>query len=455
MIWRRRKNPDARPRTFRSRTFLAGVACGVLLVFLGALFINRTSFADYLIASLLLPDTSGKADAIIVMGAGVVGDCVPNHYGVRRVLLGVRMWQQQRAPLLFFTGASDEHSCPVATAMARLAREVGVPESAIRTETTSHSTRENGEHSAPLLRKLGVRRLLVVTDRLHMKRAAGTFVQLGFEVERASVPIYEGHPNNVSMLGAGAREYAALAYYRMHGWVADPTAGPVHTEDAVGSGGQVMSGTESETRPLVVLGASYAGGWDPKTLGGRAVIVRGVSGQQSSEIMARFDSDVLAYKPGAVVLWGFINDVFRSAPADLDATAARVRDNYAAMIAQARKNNIEPIIGTEVTMGPKPGLSEMVMSWAGALLGKESYGDRVNARVQDINKLLIDLARRENILVLDFQTTLSGSGSWRRRDFTKDDGSHITPAGYEALTSYARPVLEQHFARRAGAVVGR
>lgn len=455
MIWRRRANPDARPRTFRPRTFLAGVACGVLLVFLGALFINRTSFADYLIASLLLPDTSGKADAIVVMGAGVVGDCVPNHYGVRRVLLGVRMWQQQRAPLLFFTGASGEQACPVATAMARLARELGVPESSIQTETTSHSTRENGEHSAPLLRKLGVRRVLVVTDRLHMKRAAGTFMQLGFEVERASVPIYEGHPNNVSMLAAGAREYAALAYYRMQGWVADLSARPADTEDAVGSGGRVMSGTESGARPLVVLGASYAGGWDPKTLAGRAVIVRGVSGQQSSEIMARFDSDVVAHEPRAVILWGFINDVFRSAPADLDATAARVRDNYAAMIARARTNDIEPIIGTEVTMGPKPGLSEMVMSWAGAMLGKESYGDRINVRVQAINTSLIELARRENLLVLDFQSALAGSGTWRRRDFTKEDGSHITPSGYEALTVYARPVLEQHFARRAGAVPAR
>jgi uncharacterized SAM-binding protein YcdF (DUF218 family)/lysophospholipase L1-like esterase len=454
MGWWRRKTADGGPRTFRRRTFLAGVGCGVLLVYFGALFINRTNFADYLITSLLLPDTAGKADAIVVMGAGVVGDCVPNHYGVRRTLLGVRLWHQQRAPILFFTGASGEHSCPVATAMARLAREVGVPERGIQTETTSHSTRENGEHSAPLLRRLGVRRVLIVTDRLHMKRAAGTFAQLGFEVERASVPIYEGHPNNVSMLQSGAREYAALAYYRMHGWIADPTARPAHTEDAVGSGGEVKGGAPSDKRPMVVLGASYAGGWDPRTLGGRAVIVRGVSGQQSSEILARFDKDVLAEKPSAVILWGFINDVFRSAPADANATASRVRDNYAAMIDRARKNNIEPIIGTEVTMGPRAGLGEMVMSWAGALLGKESYGDRINAKVQDINKSLIELARRESVLVLDFQTALAGSGTWRRRDFTKDDGSHITPAGYEALNAYAKPVLEQHFARRPGAASG-
>ena len=49
------------------------------------------------------------------------------------------------------------------------------------------------------------------------------------------------------------------------------------------------------------------------------MINRGVNGEQSFEMLKRFDSDVVATKPRAVILWGFINDVFRVAPGGHDA----------------------------------------------------------------------------------------------------------------------------------------
>ena len=47
------------------------------------------------------------------------------------------------------------------------------------------------------------------------------------------------------------------------------------------------------------------------------VINRGVAGQQSFELLARFDNDVVPERPRAVILWGFINDIFR-APSDTE-----------------------------------------------------------------------------------------------------------------------------------------
>jgi len=114
-----------------------------------------------------------------------------------------------------------------------MAAEIGVPDAAMQVETTSTNTFENGKDSAPMLRRLSCKRLLIVTDKLHMRRASGVFARQGFEIERASVPVYEGHPDNVSMLSAGARELVALAYYRARGWVgAVPDTGA-----AVGQGG--------------------------------------------------------------------------------------------------------------------------------------------------------------------------------------------------------------------------
>ena len=331
-----------------NRTFWAGVVAGVALVLLARLAINVSTIPDRFLAPMLLDDSSAQADAIVVLGAGVIGDCVPNLNGMRRVLLGAKLFRDGRAPLLVVTGGSrGEHDCPVADAMAPLARDAGVPADKIILERQSRNTHENGERTAPLLRERNASRILVVTDRLHMRRAAGVFRRLGFAVEPSAVPIYEGHVDNVSMLSAGIREAAALAYYRLRGWSApsgtpgQPSRAEARNTGTVGSVGGKVRGSfggvvepmpwqgagSHESRPVVILGASYAASWTLANLGGIPIVNAGVPGQQSFEMLARFESDVVAARPRAVVLWGFINDIFRAN--DTTQSLARVRESYA------------------------------------------------------------------------------------------------------------------------------
>jgi uncharacterized SAM-binding protein YcdF (DUF218 family)/lysophospholipase L1-like esterase len=432
----------------RNRTFWIGMITGIALVFLAQLAINESRFPDRLIGPMLVDDSAARGDAIVVLGAGVIGDCVANLNGMRRAMLGARLFREGRAPLLVITGGAAKGSCPVADAMARVVREFGVPEDRLVLERQSRNTHENGEMTAPLLRERSARRILLVTDRLHMRRAAGVFQRLGFIVEPSSVPIYEGHINNVSMLSVGIREATALTYYRLRGWtglrgadhgpVAASVAGDGRLEGVVKSVPVQTSGS-SDRRPVVILGASYAAGWTLAEVDGVPVVNAGVAGQQSFEMLARFDADVVAAKPRAVVLWGFINDVFR---ADDPAKAlARMRESYTEMIKRARARAIEPILATEVTIRPPKTLSQSVFSVIGPLLGKVSYQDRVNAQVIEINGWLRDLAQREGLLLIDLQAALAGTDGRRKYEFAVDDGSHISPEGYEALSRYARPVL--------------
>jgi uncharacterized SAM-binding protein YcdF (DUF218 family) len=152
--------------------FHAGVLAGILLVLATIVLINKTPMADWLVAPLIVPDANETTDAIVVLGAGVLDNCIVNNNGMRRVLLGVRLWRERRAPVLLFTGGAQD-SCPVATAMALLARELGVPDEQVRVESRSRTTRENAESCALVLRGLGLRRVTLVTDQLHMLRAAG------------------------------------------------------------------------------------------------------------------------------------------------------------------------------------------------------------------------------------------------------------------------------------------
>ena len=436
------------------RAFLLGLCAGLAGLFALRLLTNETRFADWLVAPLLLSDTTGRAEAMVVMGAGVVGQCGTNENGVRRVLLALRLWREGRAPIIIFTGgrARGDAGCSVGQAMARLGMDVGIPGSVVRIESASRNTRENAEMAAPLLRRLGATRVLVVTDRLHMPRSARTFVQLGFAVERASVPIYEGHHDNVSMLTAGAREMAALWYYGRRGWLAD-------LDGSGNAESMPVTQTGAENRmpprmaypdgPIVILGASYAGGWALKAIDRAPVVNTSVPGQQSFEMAERFETDVLARHARAVILWGFINDVFRAPAGGVNAALARARQSYTGMVSLARASGIEPILVTEVTIRPPRSWSDTLGSWGGALLGRTSYQDRINAEVIGMNRWLVDLARQNDLQILDFQSTLAEAGGRRRRIYALPDGSHISAEGYTALTNYAVPILKERLSRQS------
>jgi lysophospholipase L1-like esterase len=199
--------------------------------------------------------------------------------------------------------------------------------------------------------------------------------------------------------------------------------------------------------PLVVLGASYAGGWKFAEVGGVPVINAGVSGEQSFEMLARFDRDVVAARPRAVLLWGFINDVFRAQ--HMDATLARVRESYVEMVSRARAHGIEPILATEVTVRGSDTWSDTVKSWIGWVLGKESNADRINRHVMSVNSWLREFAGREGLMLIDIHAALADHTGARRKEFISADGSHITAAGYTALSQYALPRLAAHLSGRS------
>jgi lysophospholipase L1-like esterase len=296
---------------------------------------------------------------------------------------------------------------------------------------------------------------LVVTDALHMKRAAGAFARFGYIVERAKVPAYLGYGANLTMLRAAAREAAALLYYRAKGWVApldrrpDKAAGGhEHRPDGrLSRGGDTaVAGDSIPSQPIVIAGASYAGGWKIDGVAGRRVINSGVSGEQTTEVLGRFERDVVAQRPRAVVLWGHINDVFRADRQRAAEAVARARRNYEQMFERAAANGIEVIVATEVTLPARRGIRERIAAVVNAVRGKESYQDWVNRHVMELNNWLRAMAVQRGMLLLDLERATADDDGRRLPAFAAADGSHITPAGYEHITAYAQPLLEQRLA---------
>ena len=158
---------------------------------------------------LSTPPRLGTAGAIVVLGGPDA------QYGAFH---GIVLYRQGLAPLLIFSGNLQE----TATKMA-LARDLGLPSGAVLTERRALTTRQEAEMIGGLLRERGIRRILLVTDALSMRRARGVFERRGFEVLPApstSAGDTMGPPQD--QLGFSimiAEELAAELYYRVMGYL--------------------------------------------------------------------------------------------------------------------------------------------------------------------------------------------------------------------------------------------
>lgn len=209
---------------------------------------------------------------------------------------------------------------------------------------------------------------------------------------------------------------------------------------------QNLSSSEADQdafyQPIVLIGASYAKSWPLDKLHGVDIINKGVGGEQSSEMLSRFETDVLANNPSHVIIWGFINDIFRSEPSELGKKLELTKTNFKEMVQISFKNNIIPILSTEVTIRPKSGMKEALTGFLyGTILGKSSYQDYVNQHVDEINQWISNYAVQKKILLLDLKSVLADEKGYRRKSYATRDGSHISVKGYKALTTYTEEKL--------------
>jgi uncharacterized SAM-binding protein YcdF (DUF218 family) len=147
--------------------------------------------ADALVSDLeqhypaVAPQLSPQADAILVLGGAVSGAHPPSRPTLSLGQASTRVWHAAalyRAGkarwVVVAAGNRPNHAMEQveAEAIAEVLVELGVPRAAIVQEGESRTTRENAAKSLPLLKRLGARRVLLVTSATHMPRAMKTFV---------------------------------------------------------------------------------------------------------------------------------------------------------------------------------------------------------------------------------------------------------------------------------------
>ncbi len=143
------------------------------------------------------------------------------------------------------------------------------------------------------------------------------------------------------------------------------------------------------------------------------VLNRGVNGERSDQIRARFERDVIAANPRAVVIIAGVNDVYQGRSAD------EVTRHLHAMYARAAQAGI-PVV-------------------AGSIVPYNTATPDQNARMRQIN----DWIRRfTGVAFADTRAAVAAAGSPDRLAESAD-GLHPTAAGYRRMADAIRPVLEQ------------
>jgi lysophospholipase L1-like esterase len=146
------------------------------------------------------------------------------------------------------------------------------------------------------------------------------------------------------------------------------------------------------------------------------VLNKGVRGQRSDQILARFDRDVTAISPEAVIILAGVNDVFQGV------SVAFVEENLQEMYRRAKR------------------LSAVVV--AATILPYNISGPREVQSMRDINSWIRDTAGAQGLLFCDTRRVVGRPGDPDLLDSTPD-GLHPSVDGYRKMGEALASVLEK------------
>jgi lysophospholipase L1-like esterase len=143
------------------------------------------------------------------------------------------------------------------------------------------------------------------------------------------------------------------------------------------------------------------------------VLNRGVNGERSDQIRARFDRDVIQASPAAVVIIAGVNDVYQGRTVD------HVTEQLHAMYTRAAEARI--------------------MVVAGSIVPYNTATAEQNARMHQINEWI---RRQPGVAFADTRSAVAASDNPDRL-FESPDGLHPSSAGYRRMAEAVGAALER------------
>jgi len=180
---------------------------------------------------------------------------------------------------------------------------------------------------------------------------------------------------------------------------------------------------------VVMIGDSISEFWTGLaggSVGSRAIVNRGIAGQNTSQMLLRFEDDVVALAPRSVVILGGMNDLrsYVGDPSVIVVSAkARIMRNLTAMTDIAVGRGIMPVL---CALPPVGADRHRVLRDAAAIVA--------------VNGWIRDFCSQHGHVFVDFHDALADEHGMLPLAFS-DDGIHPNSAGYAAMSPPLRSAL--------------
>lgn len=185
-----------------------------------------------------------------------------------------------------------------------------------------------------------------------------------------------------------------------------------------------LGAVRSGERRVVFMGNSITEQWSkvfPSMFHGKPYINRGISGQTTPQMLARFRQDVVALSPAIVVILAGTNDIAgNTGPSSLE----MIQDNLMSMTEIAQANGIRVVLSSVLPAFEypwKPGLEPA-------------------PKIVALNTWIKDYAGRVGAAYVDYHSAMRDERDGLRAEFTTD-GVHVTEAGYRVMAGLVEPAI--------------
>jgi lysophospholipase L1-like esterase len=154
------------------------------------------------------------------------------------------------------------------------------------------------------------------------------------------------------------------------------------------------------------------------------VLNRGINGQRTDEVLARFDRDVIQDAPDYVIILAGVNDIYQGLPLD------EIRPNLLAMYHKAVEKGIVSVAATVLPYNTATTFESKV--------------------IRDLNAWIRRTAKKLPILFCDTNHTVADPENPDRLR-SSPEGNHPDVSGYRAMGEVLTRIVENHLASAKGA----
>ncbi len=190
----------------------------------------------------------------------------------------------------------------------------------------------------------------------------------------------------------------------------------------------------ADGRRVVFLGDSITDGWRlNEYFPERDFVNRGISGQITSQMLARMKADVLDLKPAAVIILAGTNDIARGVPLDV------IQNNLTMIATLADSAKIKvllcsvlPVSDYHRSQDPRWEMSKV----------------RPPATIKQLNDWMQGFAKQRGFVYVDYYADTVDANGMLKVELA-DDGLHPNGAGYRAMAPIALAAIEKTLPAKA------